>query len=179
MKHLILLFFAFFFGSFCQASEEGNFVESDLFGSMRSGDKGVILTVHFGTTYDQTRALTIDAINQKMKEAFKGIEQREAYTSRIVLRRLKARGINKQNPVEALEALKKEGFTHVLIQSTNIIDGIEMESLRKDVALMAAGFKEIRIGTPLLYTPEDYEAVIAAITKKGAKEGATLMVATW
>ena len=51
-----------------------------------------------------------------------------------------------------------------------------MESLRKDVATMKSSFKEIRIGNPLLYTPEDYEAVIAAIIKNGAKEGATLLV---
>ena len=41
---------------------------------------------------------------------------------------------------------------------------------------MKSSFKEIRIGNPLLYTPEDYEAVIVAITKNGAKEGATLLV---
>ncbi len=50
-----------------------------------------------------------------------------------------------------------------------------MESLRKDVATMKSSFKEIRIGNPLLYTPEDYEAVIAAIIKWG-EEGATLLV---
>lgn len=176
MKRLILLVFILSFGTLCRASEEGNFIESDLFGSMKSGDKGAILMVHFGTTYDQTRIQTIDAINQKVKEIFKGIEQREAYTSRIVMRRLKARGIVKLNPVEALEKLKEEGFTHILIQSSNIIEGAEMESLRKDVARMAHHFKDIRIGTPLLYSPEDYEAVIAAITKRGAKNGATLLV---
>lgn len=49
--------------------------------------------VHFGTTYDDTRTKTIDAINAKAKEAFPQMEMREAYTSRIVMRCLKARGI--------------------------------------------------------------------------------------
>ena len=61
---------------------------------------------------------------------------------------LKARGVEKLNPIEALEKLKTDGYTHVLIQSTNIIEGIEMESLRKDVATMKSSFKEIRIGNP-------------------------------
>lgn len=156
--------------------EEGNFHSSDFFASMQAGDKAAVLMVHFGTTYDDTRSLTIDAINRKVRTAFEGTEVREAYTSRIILRRLKARGIEKPNPAEALKQLKAEGFTHILIQSTNIIEGVEMESLRKDVASLAKDFKDVRIGNPLLYTPEDYEAVIAAITRKAAKEGATVLV---
>lgn len=157
-------------------AEEGNFISSDLFASMKPGEKAAILVVHFGTTHDDTRALTIDVINKKMSEAFPGIEVREAWTSRIVMRRLKARGIEKLNPKEALQKLKAEGFTHILIQSTNMIEGIEMESLRKDITVLEKDFKDIRIGNPLLYTPEDYETVIAAITPNGAKEGATLLV---
>lgn len=174
-KHLLSLFLLAI-SLVCQAHDGGNFVASDLFASLRPGDKAALLMVHFGTTHDDTRALTIDAINQKAKETFKDVEIREAWTSRIVMRRMKARGVEKLNPVEALEKLKADGYTHILIQSTNIIEGIEMESLRKDAAAMRPSFKEIRIGNPLLYTPEDYEAVIAAITRKGAKEGATLLV---
>ena len=91
--------------------EEGNFKLSDFFASMQTGDKAAVLMVHFGTTYDETRALTIDAINEKAREAFEGTEVREAYTSRIIMRRLKARGIEKLNPAEALTQLKAEGFT--------------------------------------------------------------------
>lgn len=175
MKHL-LSFCMLAIGMLCYAHDGENFKASDLFASLRPGDKAALLMVHFGTTHDDTRALTIDVINRKAKEAFQGIEVREAWTSRIVMRRMKARGVERLNPVEALERLRADGYTHVLIQSTNIIEGIEMESLRKDVASLEHSFKDIRIGNPLLYTPEDYEAVIAAITKNGAKEGVTLLV---
>lgn len=175
MKHLLLLI-ALMLAPLCRAHDGENFVASDMLASMQPGDKAALLMVHFGTTYDDTRALTIDAINAKAKETFAGMEIREAYTSRIVMRRLKARGIEKHNPVEALEKLKADGYTHILIQSSNIIEGIEMESLRKDVAPLEKNFKDVRIGNPLLYTPHDYEEVIAAITKNGAKEGATVLV---
>ncbi len=168
-KHL-LSFFLLVISLVCRAHDGENFVASDLFASLQPGDKAALLMVHFGTTHDDTRALTIDAINQKAKEAFKDVELREAWTSRIVMRRLKARGVEKLNPIEALEKLKTDGYTHVLIQSTNIIEGIEMESLRKDVATMKSSFKEIRIGNPLLYTPEDYEAVIVAMLDYMLKE---------
>lgn len=83
---------------------------------------------------------------------------------------LKSSWRRETEPDRGLGKLKTDGYTHVLIQSTNIIEGIEMESLRKDVATMKSSFKEIRIGNPLLYTPEDYEAVIVAITKMGRKK---------
>lgn len=176
MKATCLVMIALLVSLCCHAHDGENFKASDMLASMQPGDKAALLMVHFGTTYDDTRRLTIDAINQKAAEAFKEMEIREAYTSRIVVRRLKVRGIEKLNPAEALEKLKADGYTHILIQSTNIIEGIEMESLRKDVAQMESAFKDVRIGNPLLYAPEDYEIVIAAIARNGAKEGATLLV---
>lgn len=173
---LISILFCMFCLLMQSIQAEGNFVESDLFASLQPGDKAAVLVIHFGTTHEDTRALTIDAVNKKIADAFPGTEVREAWTSRIVMHRMKARGVQKQNPVEALKQLKAEGYTHILIQSSNIIEGIEMESLRKDVAAQEEGFKEIRISTPLLFTPEDYEAVIAAIVPKGSKDGAVLLV---
>ena len=149
------------------AHTEGNYVPSNLFETMQAGDKAALLLVHFGTTHDDTRALTIDAINEKARAAFPELEFREAYTSRIVMNRLAKRGVYKKNPVEALAQLKADGYTHILIQSTNIIDGIEMESLRKDIALMKDLFKDIRLGTPLLYAPDDYRKVVSILAEKG------------
>lgn len=149
-----------------QAHEGGNFISSDITKNMEEGDKLALLMVHFGTTYDDTRAVTIDAINAKAKAMFKDMEVREAYTSRIVVRRLKQRGVEKLDPITAMLKLKAEGYTHILIQSSNIIEGVEMESLRKDVASIEQFFKEIRIGNPLLYTPEDFEKVTEALLKE-------------
>lgn len=176
MKGFLLLIFSLLWVPLCLAHEEGEFIASDMLAGMQPGDKAALLMVHFGTTHDDTRALTIDAVNRKAKETFPQLECREAYTSRMIIRRLKARGIEKLNPADALARLKADGFTHVLIQSTNIIDGIEMESLRKDIAAAVAGFKEIRVGNPLLYTPADYAAVIDALTPDSLPGGATVLV---
>lgn len=158
------------------ANSEGNFVQDDILQNLHSGDKIALLMVHFGTTHGDTRALTIDAINQKAREQFPQMEIREAYTSRIIMRILNKRGIRKLNPVEALAQLKAEGYTHVIVQSTNIIDGIEMESLRKDLGLMRPLFKEIRLGMPLLYSPEDYKQVIDCLAEKGQEKTFTILV---
>lgn len=141
-----------------------NFEASDILKSMKPGDKLAILMVHFGTTHADTRELTIDAINAKVKEQFPTTEVREAYTSRIIIKRLGEKGIVKQNPLDALKQLHKEGYTHILIQASTIIDGVEMESLDKNIKEINALFKEIRIGDPLLYTPDDYEKAIKVLT---------------
>ena len=62
---------------FCSAHEGGNFVASDMLAGMQPGDKAALLMVHFGTTYDDTRTKTIDAINAKAKEAFPQMEMRD------------------------------------------------------------------------------------------------------
>lgn len=76
MKYLFLVI-ALFIGPVCMAHSDENFIKSDLFGNLGERDKAAILIIHFGTTHDDTRVLTIDAINAKMKEAFPGIEVRK------------------------------------------------------------------------------------------------------
>ena len=178
MKWITLLFVLVFETILCMAHSD-NFIESDLFGNLGERDKAAILVVHFGTTHDDTRALTIDVINAKMKEAFPGIEVREAWTSRIILRTLKERGVGRQNPTQALIQLHEQGYTHILIQSTNIIEGTEMNELRREVEGLSLNFKDIRVGNPLLYAPEDYEVVVKAVTEamnQANKGGQKLLV---
>lgn len=157
MKKILILFLLCQTVLLYQVHGEGGFAPDNLLSQLKNGEKAALLMVHFGTTYNDTRILTIDAINQKAKDKFPELAFKEAYTSRIVIRRLKERGIQKDTPLDALLQLRAEGFTHVLVQSSNIIDGVEMESLRHDVESVKPFFKEIRIGTPLLYTVEDCE----------------------
>ena len=133
-------------------------------------EKTAILMVHFGTTFDDTRALTIDAINEKVREQFPGIRVEEAYTSRIIIDRLKKRGVYKQTPQQALLRLAADGYTHVIVQGTNVIDGIEAEVLRNEAAMMYPFFKEIRVGRPLLYSVEDCQKVVGILTERYGKE---------
>lgn len=153
-----------------QEEGEGQYVTSDLLASLKPGDKAALLMVHFGTSYADTRALTIDAINAKAREAFPELEVREAYTSRIIIRKLGRSGLKKVTPLEALFALRSEGYTHVVVQSTHLIDGVEMESLRHDVESMAPFFKEIRVGTPLIYSVDDAAKVADILATRHAND---------
>lgn len=184
MKKFFSLIILLITSLLCCAHEGGNHEQSDMIASMKPGEKAALLMVHFGTTYDDTRALTIDAINTKAQNAFPELKFQEAYTSRIIIRRLKKRGIDKLTPLDALLKLRGEGYTHIIVQSTNIIDGVEMESLRRDVESVLPFFKEIRVGTPLLYSVEDAEKIVeimgnrlnaSAPGKKAAKENFVLV----
>lgn len=149
--------------------EEGGFVKSDFYKTMEKNDKASVLMVHFGTTFDDTRKNTIDAVNEEAKKEFPDMEVREAYTSRIIMRRLKERGIVKDNPAEALDKLVKEGYTHIIVQPTNIINGVESKTLEQQLEMYKDKFKEIRTGSALLSTPEDYKAVAEIINKEVGK----------
>lgn len=144
--------------------------------TMKEGDQLAVLMVHFGTTNDQTRAVTIEALNDRVRETFPETEVREAFTSRIVIKRLAERGIHRLNPARALAQLAEEGYTHVLVQPSTVIDGLEMESLRRDVRDASGRFTDIRVGDPLLYSPEDYTASIEALTAGTDPEKAYILV---
>lgn len=146
--------------------EEGGFVKSDFYKTMEKNDKASVLMVHFGTTFDDTRKNTIAAVNDEAKKEFPDMEIREAYTSRIIMRRLKERGIVKDNPAEALDKLAKEGYTHIIVQPTNVINGVESKTLEQQLEMYKDKFKEIRTGSALLSTPEDYKAVAEIINKE-------------
>ncbi|MDE6795352.1 MAG: sirohydrochlorin cobaltochelatase [Muribaculaceae bacterium] len=156
MKKLILILILLCSVNFMDAQTSGGFPK----------EKSAIVMVHFGTTYDDTRSVTIDAINDKVATTFPGVKVIEAYTSRIIISRLAKRGIKKLTPQEALLQLAADGYKYVVIQSTNVIDGIEAEVLRKEAALMAPFFDELRVGKPLLYSIDDCQKVVAALQRR-------------
>ncbi len=167
MKNIILLtlFVAALFGA---SAHKTNYAESKI--ELSQGDKLAIVMVHFGTTNDQTRAQTLDKINEEVAARFTDAKVVEAYTSRIVIKRLSNKGVQKYTPSQVLDQLLADGYTHVILQPTHVIDGVEMESLERDVEVLGSKFKEVRIGRPLLYSPEDYAATIEAL-KGSVKSG--------
>lgn len=171
MKKLFLFLLAFSFPFLGMTHSDENYQESDMLKNMQPGDKAAVLMVHFGTSYDDTRTTTIDAINAKVRKAFPELRFEEAYTSRMIIRILGKRGIVKRTPLDALLKLRGEGYTHIIVQSTNIIDGAEMESLRRDVAQVEQFFKEVRVGAPLLSSVWDNYAVARILAEKYAADG--------
>ena len=80
----------------------------------------------FGTTFTDTRAKTIDATINEIKEHHPGVKVVTAFTSHIIIDRIKAKeGITYPTPEEALDQLKAEGYTRVALATLDVIPGIE------------------------------------------------------
>jgi sirohydrochlorin cobaltochelatase len=152
-----------------------------------SAVKKAILAVSFGTTYADTRKVTIEAVEEKIRAAFPDYEVRHAFTSRIIIKKLAERdGLQYDTERQALERLKADGYAEVLIQPLHIEAGDEYEKLLKAAAQYGQDFAPITVGRPLLYytgqkgeKPDDYLSVIQALRmqlpKQGAHEAVALM----
>lgn len=140
--------------------------------SSAQGERAALLITHYGSSDAQTRALTLDVVTREMQEKFPQLEVREAYISPIVRKKLAKAGVHKDSPTDALLKLRAEGFQKVYIQSTTLIEGSEMTSVRRDANKVSPFFKEVKVGNPLLYSVEDCEKVIDILTaeKAGKKE---------
>ncbi len=160
MKRILLITIILLAGMTLNAQKE-NFKHSPMI--LGNGDKLGIMLVHFGTTHKDTRDATIEELNKRIRDEFPGVPVAEAFSSRIIIKKLAENGIKKITPSQALNELRQQGCTHILVQSSHIIDGAEMESLKYEINENRDKFKEIRTGNPLLYSPDDYRNVIDAL----------------
>ena len=142
-------------------------------------NKNALFMVHFGTTHDDTRELTINAMNKKFQEEFKEYDFFEAYTSRIILKKLKDRDFIKEHPLKALENIVEKGYENIIVQSSHVIPGIEYENLLQELAQFSEKFKSIKVGKPLLYNVNDYKKIVEALAEdyvpKNKKEALVLV----
>lgn len=115
-------------------------------------DKDAILVMSFGTTFKDTRQKTIQATYDQIRAAHPGVKVVLAFTSHIIIDRIQANeGIKFPTPEEALEQLKREGYTNVAMTSLDIIPGMEYAY---DLAVFhnyKENFKTATIATPLVY----------------------------
>lgn len=135
--------------------------------------KKAIVVVSFGTTFDDARRDCIESVENKIKEQFSGYEVRRAFTSRIVLSRLAERGIYADTLEQALDKLKEEGYTDIVIQSTHLTPGEEFEKkVLEPAELYKNSFASITIGRPILTLdgkngiPNDFKIAVEALKKQ-------------
>ena len=118
--------------------------------------KKAVLVVSFGTSHLDTLEKTIAAIEKAVSEALPDFTLRRAFTSTIIMRKLKKRdGLEIDDVTGALSRLVEEGYTQVVIQPTHILCGEEYEKL---LALTVPFIRKLTIsmGTPLLQTIDQH-----------------------
>ncbi len=125
--------------------------------------KKAILVVSFGTSYQDTLEKTILATEKDIARAFPGWEIRRAFTSGVILKKLRMRdGLAIDNVSQAMARLEEQGFTHVAVQPTHVMHGEEYEKLVGQLEPFRCRM-QLSLGAPLLHAQEDYEAVSKAL----------------
>ena len=123
-----------------------------------------ILVVSFGTSHLDTMEKTIQAMEEGIAEAFPEYKVYRAFTSRMILRKLKKEeGIAIDTVEEALERMAADGVRRVVIQPTHIINGIENDRMLDEIKKLEGRFEWIRVGKPLLSSADDYKKAAHAV----------------
>ena len=133
-----------------------------------------IIAVSFGTSFNNNRSQTIGAIESTLAEAFPEYTVRRAFTSGMIISKLKKRdGICIDNLSEALDKLAEDGFTRIYLQPTHIIEGEEFEIVTEIAKHYRDRFECVEFGHSLLATEADREKLIDildAVTEKESDE---------
>ena len=115
-------------------------------------DKDAMVVMSFGTTMKKTRDRTITATVEDIQKALPGVKVVVAYTSHIIIDRIKAKeGLTIPTPEEALEQLKVEGYTRIALASLDIIPGMEYDYKCGIYRNYRNQFKKMTMGLPLLF----------------------------
>lgn len=129
----------------------------------------VIMVVSFGTSYNDSREATIGAIENAIADAYPEYDVRRAFTSQIIIDKLKERdGLEIDNVEEALDRAVADGVKTLVVQPTHLMDGYEYTDLADALKDYEDKFEQVALAEPLLTSDEDFDAVAKAITEATA-----------
>ncbi|MGN0482088.1 MAG: sirohydrochlorin cobaltochelatase [Lachnospiraceae bacterium] len=130
-----------------------------------------IMVVSFGTSYNDSREKTIGAIEKAIEDANPDYDIRRAFTSQIIIDKLKERdGLEIDNVTEALDRAVLDGVKKLVVQPTHLMSGYEYTDLKEELETYTDKFEAVSLAEPLLTSDEDYEAVAKAITTATAEK---------
>lgn len=126
----------------------------------QSDTKPVILVVSFGTSYNDSREKTIGAIEKAIQTANPDYEVRRAFTSQIIIDKLKERdNLEIDNVEQAFDRLVSDGVKKVVVQPTHLMNGYEYDDLAKATEQYRAKFDAVAMGKPLLSSDDDFDKI--------------------
>lgn len=123
-----------------------------------------LLVLSFGTSFNDSRRLTIGAIEDSLEEAFPDYSVRRGFTANIVIDHINRRDGFLIDDVEAsLKRAESNGVKTLVVQPTHLMNGFEYSDLIKEVGNHADSFDKVVFGEPLLTSDEDFKRVEQAI----------------
>ena len=138
-----------------------------------------LLVVSFGTSFNDSRRLTIGGIERALQKAFPDWSVRRAFTSQIIIDHVKSRdGEVIDNVSEALDRAVENGVKTLVVQPTHLMHGFEYTDLVNELAGYADAFESITVGEPLVNSAEDFALTAAVLADSTASynDGKTAIV---
>ena len=138
-----------------------------------------LLVLSFGTSFNDSRRLTIGAIEDQLEKSFPDYSVRRGFTANIVIDHVAKRDGEKIDDIDAsLKRAVDNGVKNLVVQPTHLINGLEYEELKGDIAQYSDAFDKIAIGQPLLSSDDDFSRVENAIVDwtKDYDDGETAIV---
>lgn len=125
-----------------------------------------LLVLSFGTSYNDSRRLTIGAIENDLEAAFPDFSVRRGFTANIIIDHVKKRDNVQIDDVDAaLERAVDNGVKNLVVQPTHLMHGLEYDELVEKVGGYADAFDKVVFGEPLLSSDDDFARVEKAITE--------------
>ncbi|MBQ9269220.1 MAG: sirohydrochlorin cobaltochelatase [Oscillospiraceae bacterium] len=166
-----------------EAEDEENYNTGDAsLDNPRNGDEigeRELLVVSFGTSFNDSRRLTIGGIESAIEAACPDFSVRRGFTSQIIIDHVKSRdNVSIDNVKEALDRAMNNGVKTLVVQPTHLMNGFEYTDLVNELAQYSDAFEQIAVGEPLLTSDEDFQAVAKAIVDATAEydDGKTAIV---
>lgn len=125
-----------------------------------------MLVISFGTSFNDSRRLTIGAIENDLEAAFPDYSVRRGFTANIVIDHIERRdGIHIDDVDEALSRAADNGVKTLVVQPTHLMNGFEYDELINKVGGYSDAFEKVVFGEPLLTSDDDFKKVEKAITE--------------
>lgn len=130
-----------------------------------------LLSVSFGTSYEETRKKTIDVVDEKLAAEFPDRAFYSAWTSGMIVAKIrKERGEVHCTLDEAFARLTEDGVDDLIVATMCLMNGREMRKIAGYAEAWAheAEGRTVRLAEPILSSEADRKALAAALGKEFA-----------
>ena len=118
----------------------------------------------FGTSFNDSRRLTIGAVEDTLEKAFPDYSVRRGFTANIIIDHVQRRdGILIDDVKASLDRAVENEVKTLVVQPTHIMNGLEYNDIVDEVAQYSDAFEKVVFGEPLLTSDEDFKRVEQAI----------------
>ncbi|MCE5335528.1 MAG: sirohydrochlorin cobaltochelatase [Desulfobacteraceae bacterium] len=128
----------------------------------------VIALVAFGTV-DPSCVQALEAFEMRVREKYRGVDTRWAYSSKTMRSRMAERGVAQPSPEMLFASLMDEGYKRAAVLCLHVVPGVEFHELRQNVQRfegMRGGFEKIVVAMPLLSDHADMTRVADILLRK-------------